>query len=998
MHAQKRELEELRIKLRLLEARRAEDQERIKSLEKKASEGDQLAAIRAKLQVKFQEQQAALVNSQRLARDLQSENAHLETRAQDAMDQLEMATLDREVAEEKAEAAESELERLNEKLQELELEVAVLKEENEEYEKPIAGVDGERSSLAYVQLEKHNERLKEALIRLRDVSTDAEKEHRSKIHDLERELGAQEDLASRLEMAEAKLSNSEEQVEDLKQQLDDALGAEDLLEELTERNLQMGERIEEMRVTIEDLEALKELADELEENHLETERQLEEEVDMLTLKLRQEDARSMDLEAVVVDMESTIHQFRELVASLQSEIDSLRAQQASQDHETATASKESQALLNLNLKLQSSAVKTQSKTIDLELKKLEAAQLTEHLRIVQLYLPDPYLETEVDSTTALLFFYRVAAKVDMLVNVISNLHGLPNALQNISSDVLVGVCELRGKLRSFGMLNRRFAAVMRRAEPDVYVNLGKVMSELVGVEPKVDGWVAMVKADDFNEGDCARELDSLLSQFSHLAEVMFNHPSLEASEQQLALAYSLEDDLDNFAAAIGFVGHSVQSLVKEGDHDIDVGESSLEESVFEPVQRLLSQVRGVKTPAGKLVAVLEEAVAAQYALLPEFTTSLVGLQSAVADAVDMAVQLAQRIGAHIASIRLSKEPLRLTDFVTFLTEVTGQSDTSPWDVISSLVTRLGSELGDNLPKFRNAAKAGQTVSRGYCNRAEADVQLTFLRPGLLASQRSRRLPLSMSRLSARSHAYPKSSKTWHARSSCATLISRKQESRSRLLSGDWKDPRSKPTRSLTWRMNSPRARSRRRCTRTLSSSFKLSLMQQRLKLRASSAAYPRVRAKVERFHFPAPMQAPPMPHSSRSRSKHFVLRSAFSVPRTLCSRARIYTPTSKPFRHFALSPPHQRCQNWSPAETTRTQRVMVRLPPNASSSPTRTHAMRSIQSRKSCSATLLALQLDRRSLISQVLGRTDQHGGVERTRPRCRHGELRVSEDSSSRA
>ena len=35
-----------------------------------------------------------------------------------------------------------------------------------EYEKPIDGQDGERISAAYVQLEKHNERLKEALIRL----------------------------------------------------------------------------------------------------------------------------------------------------------------------------------------------------------------------------------------------------------------------------------------------------------------------------------------------------------------------------------------------------------------------------------------------------------------------------------------------------------------------------------------------------------------------------------------------------------------------------------------------------------------------------------------------------------------------------------------------------------------------------------------------------------------------------------------------------------------
>lgn len=66
-----------------------------------------------------------------------------------------------------------------------------------------------------------------------------------------------------------------------------------------------------------------------------------------------------------------------------SELDSLRVQQAAQEYETATFTKESQAVLNLNLKLQTSAVKAQSKTVDLELRRLEATQLQEHMRIVQ---------------------------------------------------------------------------------------------------------------------------------------------------------------------------------------------------------------------------------------------------------------------------------------------------------------------------------------------------------------------------------------------------------------------------------------------------------------------------------------------------------------------------------------------------------------------------------------------------------------------------------------
>ena len=73
------------------------------------------------------------------------------------------------------------------------------------------------------------------------MSTENEKENKAKINDLEKQLNSAGDAQSRLELSEAKLANAEAQVEDLKLQLDDALGAEDLLEQLTERNLLMSD-------------------------------------------------------------------------------------------------------------------------------------------------------------------------------------------------------------------------------------------------------------------------------------------------------------------------------------------------------------------------------------------------------------------------------------------------------------------------------------------------------------------------------------------------------------------------------------------------------------------------------------------------------------------------------------------------------------------------------------------------------------------------------------
>lgn len=162
--------------------------------------------------------------------------------------------------------------------------------------------------------------------------------------------------------------------------------------------------------------------------------------------------------------------------------------------------------MNLNLKLQSTAAKAQSKTIDLELQKLEALQLAEHLRIVQAYLPEAYHQTEEDSTTMFLFFNRVAAKVDLLINVISQIHGLPMGLHSASSDALVGICELIGKLHHFSTLNRRFAAIMCRGTTEAWIGYGKFIGEIGGVESRVDIWLNGLKGDEFNEGDCARDL------------------------------------------------------------------------------------------------------------------------------------------------------------------------------------------------------------------------------------------------------------------------------------------------------------------------------------------------------------------------------------------------------------------------------------------------------------------------------------------------------------
>lgn len=61
----------------------------------------------------------------------------------------------------------------------------------------------------------------------------------------------------------------------------------------------------------------------------------------------------------------------------------MREQQHTAESDAQNLTSQTQSMLNLNLKLQSTVNKGQIKTIDLELRKLEAAQASERLAIIR---------------------------------------------------------------------------------------------------------------------------------------------------------------------------------------------------------------------------------------------------------------------------------------------------------------------------------------------------------------------------------------------------------------------------------------------------------------------------------------------------------------------------------------------------------------------------------------------------------------------------------------
>lgn len=121
-------MQELRAKVRIADLRRSDDVRRIRELEARLSEAETFVALRPKLQAKLTQQQTDLIATRRELADAQQLAQRQEERLLDTQEQLELVSVDKEVAEERAESAEAELEEIKERLANMEVELQVLRE------------------------------------------------------------------------------------------------------------------------------------------------------------------------------------------------------------------------------------------------------------------------------------------------------------------------------------------------------------------------------------------------------------------------------------------------------------------------------------------------------------------------------------------------------------------------------------------------------------------------------------------------------------------------------------------------------------------------------------------------------------------------------------------------------------------------------------------------------------------------------------------------------
>ncbi|XP_031440402.1 dynactin subunit 1a isoform X3 [Clupea harengus] len=545
LRGQVKDLEE---KLETLKLKRQEDKAKLKELEKHKIQLEQLQEWKNKMQEQQNDLAKQLKEAKKDARDAQEAKDHYMEEMADTADAIEMATLDKEMAEERAESMQQEVESLKEKVEELTMDLEIIKHEIEE-----KGSDGAASSYHVKQLEEQNSRLKDALVRMRDLSTSEKQEHVKLQRQTEKKNTELETLRTQKDKLVEEMKHAEATIDELKEQVDAALGAEEMVETLTERNLDLEEKVRELRETVSDLEAINEMNDELQENARETELEIREQLDLNGARVREANKRVEAAQETVADYQQTINKYRDLTTHLQEMNRELTNQQ------NASAEQQQQPPAELfDFKIKFAETKAYAKAIEMELRKMEVGQANRQVSMLTSFMPDSFLRHggDHDCVLVLLLIPRLICKAELISKQAqekfdlngsgerAGLRGSPGEQLSFASGLVYSLSLLQATLH-------KYEQALSRCSVEVYQRIGTLYSEMSVHERSLDFLIELLHKDQLDETVQVEPLTKAIKYYQHLYSIHLSEQPEDCTTQLADHIKFIQSALDCMGAEVG---------------------------------------------------------------------------------------------------------------------------------------------------------------------------------------------------------------------------------------------------------------------------------------------------------------------------------------------------------------------------------------------------------------------------------------------------------------
>ncbi|XP_078668171.1 dynactin subunit 1-like isoform X42 [Branchiostoma floridae x Branchiostoma belcheri] len=516
LKAKNKDLEE---KLDTIKVKRLEDKGKLKEFEKSKIEIQKLQEFKSKMQEAKNDLEKQLKEAKKEAKEALDAKEQFEEEMKDVTETIEIATLDKEMAEEKCEAQQMEIDQLKEKLDEAQTDLELLKNEI-----ATSGTEGAATSFQVKQMEEQNNRLRDALVKMRDLSQSEKQENQKLQKEIDKSNSQLKTLSQQKEKLSKAVEEAEATVDELKEQVDAALGAEEMVEHLTERNLQQEERIQELEEQVGDLEAMHEMDEEMQESARDNEIEMREEIDMANSKVREFQRKLEASQEMIADLQQTINKYRDLTTQLREKNEDLAEQTAEMGKQEPTTPVET-----FDFKTKFAEVKAHAKQIDMELRKLEVQQANQHVNLLCAFMPDNFHRRggDHDCIQVLLLIPRMVCKAQLLADQVRDKQfeipqgGLDRA-QVVRSHVgeqLGFANHLIYSLAIFQSILHKYDKALNSCSVELYMKVGTLYPEMALHERALDHLIDLLKKDQLDETVSMEALNKAIAFYQHLYSV-----------------------------------------------------------------------------------------------------------------------------------------------------------------------------------------------------------------------------------------------------------------------------------------------------------------------------------------------------------------------------------------------------------------------------------------------------------------------------------------------
>ncbi|XP_054732491.1 dynactin subunit 1 [Anastrepha obliqua] len=688
-------------KLETLKQRRSEDKERLREFDKMKIQFEQLQEFRSKIMTAQASLQKELQRAKQETKDaIEARERHAQEMSELA-DNVELITLDKEMAEEKADTLQLELDSAKERIEELQVDLELLRSEMQNKAETsigdIAGEGGGMSTYEFKQLEQQNLRLKETLVRLRDLS--AHDKH--DIQKLTKELEMKKSEVAELERTKEKLSSKIDELEatvaDLQEQVDAALGAEEMVEQLAEKKMELEDKVKMLEEEVAQLEALEEVHEQLVESNHELEMDLREELDLMSAA-RKEALRERDAAIeTIYDRDQTITKFRELVQKLNEQLLDLRDRTTNNDQKSLQDPSVKIASETIDYKQMFAESKAYTRAIDVQLRQIELSQANEHVQMLTAFMPESFMSRggDHDSILVILLISRIVFKCGIVVS--QTRERFP-AVDNITREAVFQghsvqqyafKCRLMHYIHNLQCALHQILYGLNSCQPDTLLRAGNSLPEMIAQEKTIDGIIELLKSNQLDENSTTENIEKCVAFFNAMNSVLL------AGEDLLNETQMIRDCVAALGSACESILNDVtigRTIIREGGETSD--SILLMQYLNEQTEAIKQQVKLIKRRLPQDQHVIKCGISPlKLEAMRQITQSLSRIMSVMHSATKQAVQV---IAASIESDNTAEHTVEHAKFWELLTQacerVYEQDDRGPSQNFKGMLSQANIDL------------------------------------------------------------------------------------------------------------------------------------------------------------------------------------------------------------------------------------------------------------------------------------------------------------------